>query len=236
FRIHEPPDPQKIAEFLALAEGILGTELPKAEGVRPKDLQKILEMVKGREEEPILNYLLLRSLMRARYSVENVGHFGLASPLYLHFTSPIRRYPDLVVHRNVKSVFSRKIRRDDEWIKYLEETASLATTREERAEKAEFELIDLKKLEFMKDKIGEEFKGIVTHITSYGFFVEITEYLTEGFVSVEVLGKPFKHIKERYALVSEDGTEEYRLGQKVIVKVLRVDKSLKRLDLSIVKG
>ena len=236
FRIHEPPDPQKIAEFLALAEGILGTELPKAEGVRPKDLQKILEMVKGREEEPILNYLLLRSLMRARYSVENVGHFGLASPLYLHFTSPIRRYPDLVVHRNVKSVFSRKIRRDDEWIKYLEETASLATTREERAEKAEFELIDLKKLEFMKDKIGEEFKGIITHITSYGFFVEITEYLTEGFVSVEVLGKPFRHIKERYALVSEDGVEEYRLGQKVIVKVLRVDKSLKRLDLAIVRS
>ncbi|RKY93532.1 MAG: ribonuclease R, partial [Candidatus Hydrothermota bacterium] len=123
-----------------------------------------------------------------------------------------------------------------EWIKYLEETASLATTREERAEKAEFELIDLKKLEFMKDKIGEEFKGIITHITSYGFFVEITEYLTEGFVSVEVLGKPFRHIKERYALVSEDGVEEYRLGQKVIVRVLRVDKSLKRLDLAIVRS
>ncbi len=233
YRIHEPPDPQKIAEFMVLAEAILGQELPEPEKITPKDLQRILELVKGREEEPILNYLLLRSLMRARYSVENCGHFGLASPRYLHFTSPIRRYPDLVVHRILKAALSRKERYDDEWIAYLEETAELATMREERAEKAEFELTDLKKLEFMKDKVGEEFQGIITHVTPYGFFVEIGEYLTEGFVSTETLGKPFNYIRERYALVSWDGKEEYRIGQKVKVVVLKVDKSLKRLDLGI---
>jgi ribonuclease R len=234
YRIHEPPKPEKIREFLILAQTILGIPVP-LDSPTPKSLQKILEGAKGKEEEPLLNYILLRSLMRARYSAENRGHFGLATPLYLHFTSPIRRYPDLVVHRILKRALKGRVRRDEEWIGYLEETASLASTREERAEACEFDLIDLKKLEFMKDKLGEVFEGIITHLTPSGFFVEIKSYLTEGFVSLDSLGGIFNYVPERYLLEERGGRGRiFKIGQKLKVMVVKVDKPLRRLDFVVV--
>ena len=231
YRVHEPPDPRKVREFLELAEAVLGIELPQPEKVTPKTLQRVLEAAQGREEEKLLNYLLLRSLMRARYSVENVGHFGLASPMYLHFTSPIRRYPDLVVHRITKKALRGKARRDPQWVEYLERVAAHATAMEQRAEEAEFELIDLKKMEFMKDHIGEEFSGIITHITPNGFFVELQPYLVEGFVSVDTLKGRFRFLQKTYQMVDERSGQSFRIGQKVRAKVVRVDKFRKRLDL-----
>ena len=231
YRIHEPPKPEKVRQFLAFAQSILDVQVPEPERITPKTLQQFLKMVEGREEEPLLNYLLLRSMKRARYSVENKGHFGLATRLYLHFTSPIRRYPDLVVHRILKAALEGKARRDSAWIDYLHETAELASERERVAEEAEFELWDLKKLEFMKDRIGEVFDGLITHMTPYGFFVEIKRYLVEGFVPIETLSGDFEFIPEQVEMVEINGNRRFKIGQKVQVVVASVDKFRKRMDL-----
>ncbi len=231
YRVHEPPKPEKIKQFLTFASAILNFEPPEVDKVTPIELQRIIKMAEGRPEEPILNYLLLRSMKRAHYSVENRGHFGLASEAYLHFTSPIRRYPDLVVHRLLKSAISGKPLVGADVVARLEEIAVHSTERENVAEEAEFELWDLKKLEFMKDRVGEVFEGIVTHITPYGMFVEIPEYLVEGFVPIETLGGNFEHDQAQIALVEVGGARSFRIGQKVKVVVARVDKSQKRMEL-----
>ncbi len=231
YRVHEPPKPEKIKQFLTFASAILNFELPEVDSITPIELQKIIKMAEGRPEEPILNYLLLRSMKRAHYSVENRGHFGLASEAYLHFTSPIRRYPDLVVHRLLKRAITGKPLTGDEAVAFLEEIAVQSTERENIAEEAEFELWDLKKLEFMKDRIGEVFDGIVTHITPYGMFVEIPQYLVEGFVPIETLDGDFVHDQSLLALVEKGGNRSFRIGQKVKVVVARVDKSQKRMEL-----
>ncbi len=234
YRVHEPPKPQKIKQFLTFASAILNFDPPESDAVTPKDLQRIVKLAEGRPEEPILNYLLLRSMKRAHYSVENRGHFGLASEAYLHFTSPIRRYPDLVVHRLLKKAISGKPMQGADAIAYLEEVAVQSTERENIAEDAEFELWDLKKLEFMKDRVGEVFDGIITHITPYGMFVEIPEYLVEGFVPIENLGGHFQHDQASFALVEVGGGGRiFRIGQKLKVIVASVDKSQKRMELAI---
>ena len=232
YRVHEPPKPEKIKQFLTFASAILNVELPEPDSVTPKELQKIVKLVEGRPEEPILNYLLLRSMKRAHYSVENRGHFGLASEAYLHFTSPIRRYPDLVVHRLLKKAVKGKPLQGADVVATLEEIAVHSTERENIAEEAEFELWDLKKLEFMKDRVGEVFEGIITHITPYGMFVEIPEYLVEGFVPIETLGGHFEHDQANLALVEVGGGGRmFKIGQRVKVVVARVDKSQKRMEL-----
>ncbi len=232
YRVHEPPPPQKIAEFLQFVETILGK---KIRGTSPKELQEIIELSKNRPEAPLLNYLLLRSLTRAEYSVKNVGHFGLASKAYLHFTSPIRRYPDLVVHRVLKGVISRKPRRGKAWEEYLTRTAEMSSLKERQAESAEFALIDLKKLEYIKERVGEEYEGIVTHIQNRGFYVEIPENLVEGFVSVDSLTGVFVFDQREKALKEvKGGGRVFRIGQRVKIKVARVDKALRRLDFVVV--
>ena len=234
YRIHEPPKKEKFEEFLKLAESILGRPLPKPRKITPKFVQRLLQEFEGKPEEKLINYLLLRSLAKARYSVENVGHFGLALKQYLHFTSPIRRYPDLMVHRIVKHLLLGEPRTEPEWVDYLEKVAKQSSEREEVAQHAEFELLDIKKMEFMKDRVGEVFEGVVTHITPYGFFVEITEYLTEGFVSLErILGK-VSFVRETRTLWR--GSEMLvRLGSRVRVQVEKVDKFRKSMDLHLVE-
>lgn len=228
FRVHEPPLPQKINEFLDLAKSLLGKVFS---GNSSKDLQEIIELSRNKPESLFLNYLLLRSLSRATYSPKNVGHFGLASEAYLHFTSPIRRYPDLVVHRILKDVISRKPRRGKEWEEYLEMTADISSKMERKAESAEFALIDLKKLDYMKKRLGEEYEGIITHVGARGFFVEIPENLVEGFVSIESLGGIFTlHQRERSLKENGGAKRVFKLGQRVRVKVVRVDKALSKLD------
>ncbi len=235
YRIHEPPKQEKIEEFLDIVESLLGRSVRPVRKVTPKLIQSILHEFEGRPEEKLVNYLLLRSLAKARYSVQPVGHFGLALKHYLHFTSPIRRYPDLMVHRIVKDVLKGRPRKDAKWIERLEKIAERSTQREIVAQDAEFEIQDLKRMEFMKGHIGEIFEGVITHVTPYGFFVEIPLYLTEGFVSVESLEGRFTYVREQRALISSWGAE-YHLGQKVRVQVVKVDKFRKRMDLMLVEG
>ncbi len=233
YRIHEPPKPEKIEEFLEIVASLLGRPIKPDRKITPKFIQGLLREFEGRPEEKLVNYLLLRSLAKARYSVQPIGHFGLALKHYLHFTSPIRRYPDLMVHRIVKDVLKGRPRKDAKWIERLEKIAERSTQREIIAQDAEFEIQDLKRMEFMKGHIGEIFEGVITHVTPYGFFVEISQYLTEGFVSVETLEGRVTYQRERRALVSSWGAE-YHLGQKVRVQVVKVDKFRKRMDLMLV--
>ncbi len=232
YRVHEPPDPQKIKNFLILAQSIIGENI-EVEKVTPKVLQTVLKKVEGRAEEPLLNYLLLRSLKRAKYSVENVGHFGLASQNYLHFTSPIRRYPDLVVHRLIKSAMKGKPKKGESWVEYLVHVAERSSERERIAERAEFDHIDYKAMDYMKNRLGEVFEGIITHIMANGFFVQLKDILVEGFVSSDSLGGNFAYDPERYELRDPRTGKVYKIGQNVKVMVVKVDKWLKRLDLII---
>ncbi len=234
YRIHEPPKKEKFEEFLRIAESLLGQPLPKPRKLTPKYVQSLLRTFEGKPEEKLINYLLLRSLAKARYAVENVGHFGLALKHYLHFTSPIRRYPDLVVHRIVKDLLLGQPRTDSAWVETLAQIAKQASEREEVAQHAEFELLDIKKMEFMKDRVGEVFEGVVTHITPYGFFVEITEYLTEGFVSLDRFPEKVSFVRETRTLWRGDRLL-VRLGSRVRVQVEKVDKFRKAMDLHLVE-
>lgn len=230
YRVHEPPDPEKLKTFIILASSILDENF-EVKSVTPKILQDILKRAEGKPEEPLLNYILLRSLKRARYSVENVGHFGLASENYLHFTSPIRRYSDLMVHRLLKYSLQGKPKKGEAWIEYLTYVAERSSERERIAEKAELEHIDYKTMDFMKNKLGEVFEGIISHITGNGFFVQLKEFLVEGFVNFESLKGNFIYEPERYEIIDLRTRKTYKIGQTVFVMVVKVDKWLKRLDL-----
>ncbi|MEO0251523.1 MAG: RNB domain-containing ribonuclease, partial [candidate division WOR-3 bacterium] len=231
FRVHEPPDEQKITSFLKVVEGILETKFD-FDNVDRYALQKVVEFAENQGHGPIVSYLLLRSMKRAKYSIQNVGHYGLASRCYLHFTSPIRRYPDLVVHRILKKAMGKgKTFFDDDYLEKLDEIARHSTLREEISEKAEWDLVDYKKYEFMKDKIGQIFDGVITHLVLQGAFIEIEDFLTEGFVS-------FGKIKEN-VVFDEDKMELYingktlRLGDRVKVRVVTVDKWSKSMELEL---
>ncbi|MGB9824972.1 MAG: ribonuclease R [Candidatus Hydrothermia bacterium] len=231
FRVHEPPDEAKIRNFIKVAEGIIGEKLD-VQGLDRYALQKIIEIAESKGHGPIISYLLLRSMKRAKYSIQNVGHYGLASKCYLHFTSPIRRYPDLVVHRILKKAMGRrKVEFDDEYIQKLDEIARHSTQREEISEKAEWDLVDFKKYEFMKDKVGQVFDGVITHMVSQGIFVEIEEFLTEGFVMINKQGKKIAFDEEKMEL-SYNG-KILRLGDRIKVKVISVDKWNKSMELAL---
>jgi ribonuclease R len=174
-------------------------------------------------------------MKKAKYSIQNIGHYGLSSDSYVHFTSPIRRYPDLVVHRLLKRAISKKKwTPTDDYMQKLDEIAKLSSQREEISEKAEWELVDLKKYEFMKEKVGEVMQGIVTHLVPQGMFVEIEEFLTEGFI-------PFSKLKESVSFNEENfevtlGDKKIRLGDKIMVKILSVSKWAKSMELGLAEA
>ncbi len=223
FRVHEPPDPAKLENFFRIARTVLPEEAAS------RDLQRILRAVEGKPQEPLLNYLLLRSMKRAGYVPEPQGHFGLASPAYLHFTSPIRRYPDLVVHRTLLAALQGKPAPYPP--ETLAEMALHVNEQEQRADEAERELLILKKMEFMKQHVGKVFEGLVTHIADFGFFVELVDFLVEGLVPVETLEGRWRLDPDRYELV---GPEIIRIGDLVTVEVMEVQKWRKRMTLRFV--
>ncbi len=229
YRVHDRPDIRKIRSFIMIARNLLNLDISIPEKITSIEIARILNLVKGSENEDLLTYLLLRSMARAKYSTKNIGHFGLALKNYTHFTSPIRRYPDLMVHRILYAAIRNKIYKDDNFIELLEEIAKHSSFMEEKAEDAEWDLWEYKKLEFIKSKIGEVFEGIVSGFSYEGIFVEIKEHLVEGIV-------PFKNIlidENRYlAYVNND---IYKLGQKLFVKIVRVIKEFKKLILEIYK-
>jgi ribonuclease R len=234
FRVHEVPEESKIQNFLRVAEGILGVKF-SFNKIDKFALQKIVKTAEEMGHGPIISYLLLRSMKKAKYSIQNIGHYGLSSDSYVHFTSPIRRYPDLVVHRLLKRAISKKKwTPTDDYMQKLDEIAKLSSQREEISEKAEWELVDLKKYEFMKEKVGEVMQGIVTHLVPQGIFVEIEEFLTEGFI-------PFSKLKESVSFNEENfevtlGDKKIRLGDKIMVKILSVNKWAKSMELGLAEA
>ncbi|RKY84659.1 ribonuclease R [candidate division KSB1 bacterium] len=228
YRIHEKPDQKKIKEFVRLIEA-LGYSLEVKRGVRAQHLQRLLETVRGQDEELIINTVMLRSLMKARYSPENVGHFGLAFDYYTHFTSPIRRYPDLVVHRLLKEYLQytgvnggMPPERREYWEELLPEICQIANEREIAAMEAERKSVKIKQAEYMQTKLGESYEGVISGVVPFGIFVELTENLVEGLVHVKDLENDyFIHDEKHYALVGQRSGKVYRLGDKVRVQVVR---------------
>jgi ribonuclease R len=223
YRVHEKPDPAKLEELKPIFNAF-GLKI-KSSG--SNIFQSILKKVKGRPEEDLLNILLLRSLKQARYSTENIGHFGLASECYTHFTSPIRRYPDLVVHRILKDCLGKK-GLSKEKRQYLEgvlpEIALHSSKTERIAEEAEREVVNAMRVWFMKDKVGDEFEGIVTNITSYGLKIQLKEFFVEGFLHVSSLVDDYYRFDEKnYRLVGRRTRRAFNIGKEVRVRIERVD-------------
>ena len=229
FRVHEKPDPQKIQVFYRIAEKVLGERLSPSDTVDLRVLQDILRRVEGKPEEPLLNYLLLRSMKRAQYAPQPSGHFGLGSPHYLHFTSPIRRYPDLVVHRSLRAFLQGES--PPHTPEELAEIATHASHRERLADEAERELLDLKKMEYMRHHVGENFTGIVTHLTPYGIFVELQDLLVEGQIPLETLPGHWTYDPEHVEVVGEGPDQRITLGDLLQVEVLEVRKWARRMIL-----
>lgn len=224
YRIHEDPDEEKLEKFREFIYN-LGYIVKWNGEVKPRNLQEILEKVKGKKEETVVSTLLLRSMMRAKYSHECVGHFGLAAKYYCHFTSPIRRYPDLQIHRIIKEFINGKI--DDDRSKKLtalvDYAARQSSERENIATEAEREVDDLKKAEYMLDRIGEEFEGIVSSVTSFGMFVELPNTI-EGLIHITALDDDYYIYDENHLCLMGERTKKiYRLGDFVKVRCSKVD-------------
>ncbi|WP_300385381.1 ribonuclease R [Clostridium sp.] len=224
YRIHENPDEDKLAKFKEFIYN-LGVTVKASEEITPKELQKVLEKFKGEKEETVVSTLLLRSMMQAKYSPENAGHFGLASEYYCHFTSPIRRYPDLQIHRIIKEYLNGKLSegRITNLINTVEIASRQSSEMERLAQDAEREVDDLKKAEYMQDRINEEFEGIISSVTSFGLFVELPNTV-EGLVHVTALDDDYYiYDEDHLCLIGERTKKTYKLGDEVKVKCSRVD-------------
>lgn len=237
YRIHEQPDEERLKEFNDFIHNF-GYHLKGIENeVHSRALQDILNQVKGKPEERLINTVLLRTMKKAVYSRHNIGHYGLGLNHYCHFTSPIRRYPDLMIHRIIKEVV-KKTKLSENRTDYLEERipsiADHSSLQERRAMEAERDSVELKKIEFMKDKIGEEFEGIISGITGFGFFVEL-DNTVEGLIHVEDLKDDYYHLREDlHALIGERTNKRYRLGDEVTVKVIKVNPEEREIDFNLV--
>ncbi len=234
YRIHESPDPGKIQEFREFAYNF-GYRLPGGgdKDLAPSQIQQLLDEASGRPEERMINEVLLRCMKQARYSAEQLGHFGLASPCYTHFTSPIRRYPDLVVHRILRDVLLGAFTDDQRQRleKELPETAAHTSRRERVAMDAERESVNLRKAQFMLSRLGEEYDGIVTGVAAFGFFVELVEFFVEGMVPVALLKNDYyQYLEKEHLLVGSRTGLRFRIGDPVRVKVSRVDPERRRIE------
>jgi ribonuclease R len=237
YRVHEEPDPAKVDEFAAFAHN-LGYRLEKRDGkYRPKDFQRFVQQMEGKAEQRFLIYLMLRSFMQAHYSESNLGHFGLATDEYTHFTSPIRRYPDLMVHRLLKAYVAREF--SEEWraktLECMPEIASHASSRERIADEAEREIEKIKKAQFMAGKIGEEFEAIVFSATRQGFFVELLDHYVEGFVPLDTLiDDDYQYRESTRSFVGRRRHNSLQLGSKLRVRLDSADLETARLAFSFV--
>ncbi|PYR48506.1 MAG: ribonuclease R [Acidobacteria bacterium] len=237
YRVHEEPDILKVARFEQFIAG-LGYSLgaPPA-ALRPRHFQKLLERLQGRAEEKPIAFLMLRTMQKARYAAENLGHFGLAASSYTHFTSPIRRYPDLVVHRALRAARAGGLTGDqaEAWAEDLPEVARHTSEMERRADDAERELLQWKKVKFMADKVGDEFDGFITGVAAFGLFVELVEHYVEGLVHVSSMADDYYRFVETAQTLRGENTEKtYRLGDKVSVQVVRVNMEARQIDLGLV--
>jgi len=235
YRIHEEPDPLKVNEFEEFIT-TLGYSLgAPSNAVRPKHFQRLVDKIHGKPEEKPIAFLMLRTMQKARYDPQNQGHFGLAASSYTHFTSPIRRYPDLVVHRTLReSRRGMSNERIEELVEDLPEMARHTSERERRANDAERELVQWKKVRFMADKVGDEFEGYITGVTAFGLFIELIEHFVEGMVHVSTMADDYyRFIEKQHVLRGENAGRVYRLGDRVRVQVIKIDMERRQIDLGL---
>ena len=236
YRTHENPDTEKIHKLSTFINNFGYSLHIGADEVHPKELQKLLEKIEGTDEEALISRLTLRSMKQARYTTACTGHFGLAASYYCHFTSPIRRYPDLQIHRIIKETLRGRMnaKRIEHYESILDEVAKQSSQMERRADEAERETIKLKKCEYMAKHVGEEFEGVISGVTEWGFFVELPNTV-EGLVRVTELKDDFyQFYEDTYELVGEATNKRYKLGQKVKVVVESTDKLMRTIDFALV--
>lgn len=231
YRTHEAPEEDKVKKLSTFINNF-GYHIHMGNEIRPKEIQKLLEKVEGTPQEALISRLALRSMKQARYTPENAGHFGLAAQYYTHFTSPIRRYPDLQIHRIIKENLRGRLSDDRmaHYEKILPEVATQSSEMERRAEEAERETVKLKKVEYMQERIGEEFEGVISGITKWGAYVELPNTI-EGLVHVvNMKDDHYEYREEQYELVGEHFRNVYKLGQRVRVRVLGADRLQRTID------
>ena len=236
YRTHENPDTEKIQKLSTFINNFGYTLHIGADEVHPKELQKLLQKIDGTKEEALISRLTLRSMKQARYTIDNTGHFGLAADCYCHFTSPIRRYPDLQIHRIIKESLRGRLneKRIDHYEHILPEVAKHSSEMERRADEVERETVKLKKVQYMEQHIGEAFEGVISGVTEWGFFVEL-ENTVEGLVRVTELTDDFyQYYEDTYELVGEATNRRYKLGQKVQVRVEHCDRIMRTIDFALV--
>ena len=238
YRVHEEPDLEKVQELNKFLFNFGMKIKANKDNIYPKEFSKILEEIKGKEEEKVVSNLVLRTLKVARYEAENKGHFGIASKYYCHFTSPIRRYPDLFIHRIISKYLEENYDVNQKWIEtYKQEAidrAKQSSEREKIATQVEREAEDIKKAEYMESRIGEEYEGIVSSITSFGMFVEL-ENTVEGLIRFENLGDEyFIYDEDRKRLIGERTNTTYKIGDKVKIRVISANKLLRQIDFEII--
>ena len=235
YRTHEAPDEEKMRQLSTFINNF-GYHIHIRNEVKPKEIQKLLGKVEGTPEEPMISRLTLRSMKQARYTTENTGHFGLAAKYYTHFTSPIRRYPDLQIHRIIKENLRGRLNEEriSHYEQILPEVAFQCSSRERTAEETEREVIKLKKAEYMQKRIGEEYEGVISGVTKWGVYVELPNTI-EGLVHVaDMKDDHYELAEERYELVGERTGKTYKLGQKVNVRVTDADRIQRTVNFEII--
>jgi ribonuclease R len=237
-RVHEPPDIKKVADFEEFITTLGYSLASRGQTVQPKHFQKLIDRMRGTPEERPIAALMLRTMQKAKYDAAPLGHFGLAAEHYTHFTSPIRRYPDLVVHRMLRE--SRQgamtdARRED-LDEELPEMGRHTSEMERRADDAERELLQWKKVRFMADKVGDEYEGYITGVAAFGLFIELVEHFVEGLVHISSMADDYyRFIEQQHVLRGENTKKVYRLGDRVLVQVVRVDMERRQVDLGLVE-
>lgn len=234
YRVHEAPDIEKVTELNKFLFNLGYRVKCTKDEVHPTAFAKVLEEVKGKPEERVISNLILRTLKVARYESQNKGHFGIASKYYCHFTSPIRRYPDLFIHRIITKYIESGYNLSESQIeKYNAQATKYAETSSEReriAQKVERESVDIKMAEYMEDHIGEEYDGIISSITSFGVFVEL-ENTVEGMIRFDKLGNEyFEYDEDRKTLLGENTKNVYHIGDRIRIRVIRADKQSRQID------
>ena len=237
-RVHEAPDVKKVEDFEEFITTLGYSLAAHGHAVRPKHFQKLIDRMRGTPEERPIAALMLRTMQKARYDAAPLGHFGLAAEQYTHFTSPIRRYPDLVVHRMLRASRQGEISdtRREELDEDLPEIARHTSEMERRADEAERELLQWKKVRFMADKVGDEYHGYITGVAPFGLFIELIEHYVEGLVHISSMADDYyRFIEQQHTLRGENTKRVYRLGDKVLVQVVRVDMERRQVDLGLVE-
>jgi ribonuclease R len=238
YRIHENPDTERLRSFFEFASSFGYSIKGKPDKIKPRSLQRLLTKISGLPEEKAISTVMLRSMKQAKYAAECIGHFGLAAPFYTHFTSPIRRYPDLLIHRIMREVFTQgslSLERIDQLNNFLPDAAQHSSIRERVAVDAERETQALKQAEYMQQHIGEEFEGTISSVTSFGIFIELPNTI-EGLVHVSYLTDDYYYYDDRsYLLIGERTGRIFRIGDRVIIRVHQVSLEERKIDFELLE-